>query len=226
MLSILKKIIVLVLKLPESPLKKLIREIFYGEVVSERIVEYPLVFSFLDYKGEKENRKILDVGCYYSNLPIQLASMGFRVVGVDLQDYQLSHPNFRFIKGDIRTVKIREKFDIVTSISTLEHIGLGFYGDGKQVTGDRAAIGSIMKLLKPKGRLIITVPFGKKAQTPSYRSYDWDSIVELLDGFRIKRALCFMSKRGKWLPVSIMDAQKIDNRKNVKGMIFILTEKR
>jgi len=219
------KIISLFLKFPNNPLKNLIREYFYAEIVSERIIEYALVFSFLKYLGDKEKRKVLDVGCFYSNFPIQLASMGFKVIGLDLQDYEFTHPNFKFVKGDIRTIEFKEKFDIVTSISTIEHIGLGFYKEEKDLDGDRKSILAIRKLLKPKGLTFITVPFGKPTQTDSYRSYDWHSLKILFQGLKLKKILFFAQKKGKWIPVSRDKAEKVDNSKKVGAIAFVLAQK-
>ena len=224
--NIFKFLFLLFLRLPESPLKKAAREIFYGEVVTERIIEYPLVFSFLDYRGARENRKVLDIGCYYSNLPIQLASMGFNVTGVDLQDYQLTHPNFIFKKGDIRKIKLSGKFDIVTAISTIEHIGLDFYKEGEKEEGDIEVVKAINKLLRPKGIFILSIPFGRKGKTDSYRSYDWESIINLLKGFKIKKALFFKDTRTKWGLVEKNQALTVDNVTKVKGAGFFVAEKK
>lgn len=212
--------------LPEEGFKKSLREAFYGEVVTERIIEYPLVFSSLGYQGKKESRRVLDVGCYYSNLPIQLASMGFKVVGVDLQEYQLTHPNFKFKKGDIRTFTFPDKFDIVTAISTVEHIGLGYYLDSKGEQGDCEAVAAMRKLLKPKGLLVISVPFGKPAETESYRSYDRLAIDKLLSGFMIEQVYYFGSKGKKWLPIGELGALRVSNENTVAGVGFFVARKK
>ena len=38
-------------------IKKIVKGIFYGEVATERMVEYPLAFAYLNYKGAKERGK-------------------------------------------------------------------------------------------------------------------------------------------------------------------------
>lgn len=63
------------IKIPEIGLKEeLVR--FLVETKSERIVEIPLVLSNLP----TNKATILDVGCRYSLLSIQLASLGHRVM--------------------------------------------------------------------------------------------------------------------------------------------------
>jgi 2-polyprenyl-3-methyl-5-hydroxy-6-metoxy-1,4-benzoquinol methylase len=63
-------------------------------LVNERIIECPLVFKYIN----SNNGKILDVGRYSSRLPIQLASMGYKVWGIDIRSYNFQHPNFTFKK--------------------------------------------------------------------------------------------------------------------------------
>lgn len=66
-------------------------------MVISRIFEYPLIFQNLDL----ESGRMLDVGCCGSKLPIELASLGYEVYGIDVNDYPLTHPNFIFIKQDV-----------------------------------------------------------------------------------------------------------------------------
>ena len=67
----------------------------YEFSVNERIVEYPFVHANINL----EKGKILDVGCGPSKLPIELASRGYQVYAIDLQEYfpLLRHQNFTFV---------------------------------------------------------------------------------------------------------------------------------
>lgn len=210
--------------MPNNPLKNYVRDLFYGEILSERIVEYPVIFAHIA-QAVKDSAAVLDVGCYYSNLPIQLASMGYKVTGVDLQDYSLTHPNFKFVQGDIRDLSFSSQFDVATAISTLEHIGLAYYLDYEQASGDRVSVAAIRNLLKPKGKILITVPYGVQSQNKSFRTYDWDSLAKLLQGFKIKHSLFYQSRNNKWLPTTRRLASRIKNTGKVKCFVFILGEK-
>jgi len=66
-------------------------------VFSERIIEYPLVFQYLD----KNWGSILDFGCVEDLLPIHLASLGHDVTGLDFRPYPFTHPNLEFVRADI-----------------------------------------------------------------------------------------------------------------------------
>lgn len=205
-------------------LKNYMRDMFYGEILSERIVEYPIVTMEMG-RELKDGASIMDVGCYYSNLSLQLASLGYKVTGVDFQEYALTHPNFKFVKGDILELDFKQKFDAVSIVSTVEHIGLGHYEEYQKTDGDVLAMARIKKHLKPKGKVFLTVPFGVKSQTETYRTYDWKSIQDLLTGYKIKKSLFYTSRKGKWIPVSRADALKVKNGERVNGVAFVLAEK-
>ena len=69
--------------------------LFQGELlVNERIVEYPVVF-----KSIREPGRVLDIGCVSSRLPIQLASLGYDVHGLEYTAVTV-HPSR--ISGSIR----------------------------------------------------------------------------------------------------------------------------
>ena len=216
--------VIFVLKSPENPVKKMLRDLFYGEVVLERIVEYPVFFSLTGYKGKSEKRKVLDVGCYYSNFPIQLASMGFKVWGIDPEPYQLIHPNFTFIQGDVTKTDFKSGFfDIVTSVSTIEHIGLGFYKDKNQNSGDTAAVEEISRILKKGGLFVLSVPYSKSFRLgKTQRFYDTKHINILLSSkFKITNRLLYASYKGKWMPV---DEDKVWNtRGETTSIVAIIT---
>lgn len=209
--------------MPNSPLKKAIRDLFYGEVLTERIVEYPLIFANLNLKPSTRIR-ILDIGCYYSNFPISLASMGYSVTGVDLMDYELSHPNFKFIKGDMVSVSLPSNtYNLVTSISTLEHIGLGVYGDKNDLSADKKVMLVVHKILKENGRMFLTVPFGKKYLNPSFRSYDLAGIKALFEPeFRIQKMEYFYCLDSKWFPTDLNTMKRVNNKGKARGMAFII----
>jgi SAM-dependent methyltransferase len=195
----------IILLFPNSPIKDAVRDIFYGDIISERIVEYPFVFALLGLDKKREEKKILDVGCYYSNFPIQLASMGFKTWGIDVTPYQLRHPNFTFVRGDIQGTKFSNNFfDIVTAISTIEHIGMGYYGDKEGKSSEKDAIKEISRITKKGGKFILTVPYSKVFRVgKTQRFYDKKSLELLLKPyFKIRNMFIFQSKNGKWFPVN------------------------
>lgn len=195
---------------------------FITESKSERIVEIPLILRSIPRKKSK----ILDIGCRYSLLPIQLSSMGHKVYGIDIYPYQRKHPNLHFLKGDFLEAHLKNNFfDVVISLSTIEHIGLGFYKEKLNNEGDRDAVEKVKRILKPKGTFLLTVPFGKPTDSNWYRVYNRKRIVNLLEGFKIFAWEVFAERQGNWMPFSITKAEKMDSSSRVRAVIFISTRK-
>lgn len=103
-------------------------------------------------------KNILEIGCSRSTVPIELATLGFKVTGIDLRDYPLFHPNFKFLKGDFTQIQFDHQFDMITCISVFEHVGLGAYGEIKSESIVLAFANKIIECLNHNGNLIITVP--------------------------------------------------------------------
>ncbi len=153
--------------------------------VSERIVEIPFVFASLRVpKGSR----VVDLGCAESKLSLELANRGYKVMAVDLRPYRFAHPNLRSLQGDFTSAPIEaNSVDAVIAISTLEHIGLDWYGNGKPQASDLAVVGKVREILKPGGQFILTVPYGVKDQTAWYRVYDRRGLEGLLAGFDVEK---------------------------------------
>ncbi len=171
------------------------REIIFKKLdVTERIVEYPFVLQNL----ENKRGKILDVGCCDSDLSLQLASLGHKVWGIDVRKYENQHPNLIFVQSDIsKTPFPSEFFDTIIAVSTIEHIGLGYGKTPLYNNGDKLAMKEIYRILKPSGKLIITLPVGRKKVTPTHRIYDTNSLRKLLKKFKIKNMEYYIKKTRK-----------------------------
>ena len=153
--------------------------------INERIVEIPFIIKNLP---QNTQTKILDVGCCETILPIQLASLGYMVTGLDIRPYELSHPNFLFIQADIcQTNLLSEQFDLIICVSTIEHIGLNtIYGKSNQKSSDKKAVKSMFSLLKPGGKLFLTTPAANKfSQSEFMKIYTPKKIHKLLKNFKI-----------------------------------------
>lgn len=80
----------------------------------------------------------------------------------DIRPLNEKIPNVKFTKFDITNpgINLLAVSDCVTCLHTLEHIGLGRYGDVIDPNGWEIALQSLANLLKPSGSLWISVPVG------------------------------------------------------------------
>lgn len=215
--------------LPKNRFLALIRSFFpYKTIVktSERIVENPFLFINLNLP---KNSRILEVGCCRSMIAIELAGLGYKITACDLKYYKYTHPNLTFIQGDLRYLNLPEEyFDGATSISTIEHVGIGAYKDKLSKNGDKQMIQKIYRLLKHKGKLIITVPFGKKEVNSYERVYDYKSLLSLLRNFKIQNIEFYEGlNREYWIPVDKKELEDVSSVQKdfVQGIACIVAQK-
>jgi hypothetical protein len=71
--------------------------------------------------------------------------------------------NIRFHQGDLMNPsgELRELTSSLSCLHTLEHLGLGRYGDEIDPNGYRTGLNTLAAMLKPQGTLYVSVPVGK-----------------------------------------------------------------
>ncbi|WP_010273424.1 class I SAM-dependent methyltransferase [Paenibacillus senegalensis] len=123
---------------------------------SERAVEVPLAVDFL--KRHATGKRILEVGnvlSHYGPISAQCPGVG----QVDIIDKFEQQPGVI----NIDLMDVSHSYDIILSISTMEHIGQQAYGESKHgdLEAPLKAIAKVYDLLNPGGLAFITVPFGR-----------------------------------------------------------------
>jgi len=154
----------------------------------ERVVEYPIALEYLLKAAAAGPIDILDVGCVLNNALMReyVADAGrmiwFMNPSMEPSQYE---KNVAFMLADMRNHQLPEslKFPLVTSFSTLEHIGMDntrYGGDPKEfvdppehpesfaIEGTR----SIAGLVAPGGTLLISVPYGVFEYVYTYGNLD------------------------------------------------------
>jgi SAM-dependent methyltransferase len=70
---------------------------------------------------------------------------------------------------------------------TIEHVGLGRYGDEIDPAGDIRAINELKRVLKPDGNLLFVTPVGKpRIEFNAHRIYSFQQVVEYFSPLRLK----------------------------------------
>ncbi|MDP2848342.1 MAG: DUF268 domain-containing protein [Humidesulfovibrio sp.] len=103
-----------------------------------------------------------------------------------------------------------DAFDACLSISSMEHDGLGAYGDPINPNGDLETMQRTLKVLKPGGLLYLSVPVGEDALRYNYcRVYGPLRLAKVLEGWKLKDSFGFSEDQfetgGDIQPVFILE---------------------
>jgi hypothetical protein len=163
--------------------------------INERIAEPAFALRALRHVGD--GARLVDVGASESTLALSLAVLGYRVTALDPRGYPFAHPSLEAVTGELANWHPGEPLDGAIAISTVEHIGLGFYGEPRHEDGDLAALGHLRELVRPRGLLVLTVPFGARAAVSEFeRTYDTARLERLLAGWEVLERL-FLERSGE-----------------------------
>lgn len=163
----------------------------YGFRLDERIVEYPWVLGRLD----TVDHLLLDAGSalnheFILELPM-LRSRSIVTYNLSPEGF-VGRNNVSFIYGDLRhTILKNECFDEIVCISTLEHIGMNntfLYSKDPRFEEFRPddyqdVVREFKRLLRPCGKLFITVPYGRYENLGWLQQFDHKRIETVLEVF-------------------------------------------
>lgn len=147
------------------------------------------VFSILqEVVSARGLKRGADIGCETGAFPAMQLHAGINEVTVfEVRDTHVDHPRVRVRVQDLTYADdVRPEFDLVTCLSTIEHIGLGRYGDPIDPWGDIKMAANLKRLLTPGGIMLISFPVGRGTvvfnQHRIYSAYRRDLLFE---GFEI-----------------------------------------
>jgi len=138
----------------------------------ERVIEVPWVLSRLVPSG-----RVLEVGYAFAEAPYLAALLrsGVELVGVDLAGRDVE--GMERVQADVRDLPLPDaSVDQALLVSTLEHVGADNSGYGLQAEeapASRAdALRELGRVLRPRARLLVTVPLGEPGDHGWFRLDD------------------------------------------------------
>ena len=171
---------------------------------NERTVEVPIVRNFIGDGG----KRILEVGNVLSHY--------FHVNYDVIDKYEKAHG---VINEDVVDFQPSKKYDLIVSISTLEHVGWDENSrDPKKIL---KAIENLRRCLAPKGKIVATLPLGFNPEVDRL-------IEEKKIGFTRQYCLKRVSPLNKWVEVSyeeIKGSKIHDPFPNANGLVVGVIEK-
>jgi SAM-dependent methyltransferase len=156
----------------------------FGVAIDERVVEYPWLFDRLARIGRPLGR-VLDAGSTLNHdfilnrAPLGGADITLMTLAPEKRCYW--YKGYSYVFGDFRKTDFKDgTFDIIISVSTLEHVGLDntllYTNDPGKAEADKNgfvdAVREFRRILVPGGRCLITVPYGR------YDNFDWFQVFD------------------------------------------------
>lgn len=185
----------------------------YGVGFDERVIEYPWLLA------QRPTGRVLDAGSTLNHAHI-LDRILPLVDSLDIvtlvPEPTFSRREISYVYGDLRDLPFQsDRYDTVVSLSTLEHVGMDnarFGAPGPRAEDPRAerrgAIGELRRVLRPDGRFLGTVPYGRFEDHGWFQQLDANSINDLLEplGARESAVSVYAYHRSGWERSSIPSA--------------------
>lgn len=112
-------------------------------------------------------------------------------VPVEFYDYRpadVKLDNLQCKKADLNRLPFQDNSLVSLScMHTLEHVGLGRYGDKLDPDGDFTAARELVRVVKSGGTLLFVAPMGRpRIEYNSHRIYSYDQVMDMFDGMQLK----------------------------------------
>jgi len=168
----------------------------FGFRIDERIIEYSWLFSRLPLGPGR----LLDAGSTLNYRYIvekePVASKNVYITTLAPETYCMWQKKISYIYEDLRETCYRDEyFDVIASISTIEHIGMDntmLYTEDETKKENRVdayleAIQEYYRILKKNGTLFLSFPFGRYANHGWFQVLDAEMTDVILDNFSARK---------------------------------------
>jgi len=106
----------------------------------------------------------------------------------DYRPAKISLSSFDSDFADLKNLNFSDNsIESLSCMHTIEHIGLGRYGDELDAEGDLKAIAELKRVLKPNGDLLFVTPVGSpKIQFNAHRIYSYEQIIAYFSPLKLQ----------------------------------------
>lgn len=160
---------------------------------------------------ENHPLKHFDIGSCVSGFIMHLLSFGMPVTLIDIRPLETYNTeNLTFINEDATklTSIADNSIESLSALCSLEHFGLGRYGDPVDPSAHLKAFENIQRVIKPGGHVYISLPVYKKCflQFNAHRIYSPNYVIEHFHAMELKEfSLCTGKGIYKNAPIDLND---------------------
>ncbi len=145
-------------------------------------------------------------------------------IPLDFYDYRpadLTLSNLKTGKADLVKLPFEnESIESLSCMHTIEHVGLGRYGDSIDPDGDIKAINELKRVSKNTGNILFVTPVGKpKIEFNAHRIYSYEQIIDYFKDFSLKE-FTLITDDGKY--IEKCDPQIVKNQKYGCGCFWFI----
>jgi hypothetical protein len=141
------------------------------------------------YQHQPSNH--LDIGSRIDGFIANLLTF-MEVTVLDVRESTAVIPGLKFLVGNAQEplINLEGQFESVSSLHSIEHFGLGRYGDPLDPAGHQKGITNISKCVQLHGYLYVSFPVGKpRVEFNAQRIIHPNWAVEILENFRLEECL-------------------------------------
>jgi SAM-dependent methyltransferase len=110
-----------------------------------------------------------------------------RICSIDIRPLPLTLKNMEFKKGSILELPFEDgQIHSLSSLSVIEHVGLGRYGDSLDTLGTYKAAKELSRVIGKGGNLYVSVPVGENSlYFNAHRSFDPEDFITMFNDFKL-----------------------------------------
>lgn len=160
---------------------------------------------------------------------LYFSSIASAFIPVDFYDYrppQLKLSNLTVGKANLLSLPFKDNsISSLSCMHTIEHVGLGRYGDPLDPEGDIKAINELIRVLSPDGLLLFVVPIGGKSKIMfnAHRIYTYKQILKYFSKLHLKE-FTLIPEKPEDGNLIINPSEKLLNRQSYGCGCFWLTK--
>ncbi|HEY0057388.1 MAG TPA: DUF268 domain-containing protein [Pedobacter sp.] len=167
-----------------------------GDTKSEYFIQDLHVAQLINISNP---HKHVDVGSRIDGFVANIASSR-EIEILDIRTVEISVKNINFNQCDIMETSSRyhNYTDSLSCLHSLEHFGLGRYGDPINPVGYIAAFNNLAAMLINNGLFYLSIPLGiEQVQFNAYRIFSYNSIIDLSTNANLKLEDFYLVRDGK-----------------------------